>query len=234
MSSVSVENYLKAIFALEQRLESDDDRVKSKDIAESLSIAQPSVTSMLKTLSGQDMLDYKPYRGVRMTEEGRRAALRVIRRHRLIEVFLIESLGMGWDEVHAEAERLEHALSEKVTNALEEYLGFPTRDPHGDPIPDRDGRLIVTAGEPLNMIEPGRTATIVRVLDQSPDFLRYLAQQDLTPGAHITVEGIEPFDGPLTLRTGAREIHISRSVARRIVVRPEDDAADEDRDSSTA
>lgn len=218
MSSVSVENYLKAIFSLEQRLESDDERVKSKDIATALSIAQPSVTSMLKTLAGQSLIDYQPYQGVRMTEAGRRAALGVIRRHRLIEVFLIETLGLSWDEVHSEAERLEHALSEKVTDRLEAFLGFPTHDPHGDPIPDREGRLPEVAGRPLVHIESGTRARIVRVLDQSPEFLRYLEEQGLVPGTELSVRHVEPFDGPLAIDVRGHQRHVSRSLARRIVV----------------
>src|SRR5690606_19182867 len=185
MSTISIENYLKAIFKLEQQLREVDDRVKSKDIALALEIAQPSVTSMLKTLSGQSMIDYIPYQGVRMTDEGRRAALEVIRRHRLVEVFLIEKLGLSWDEVHQEAEALEHAMSAKVTNRLEEFLGYPTHDPHGDPIPSREGVLPEVIGQALALCEPPGTYDVSRVLDQSPEFLRYLDDLGLVPGARI-------------------------------------------------
>lgn len=218
MSSVSVENYLKAIFTLEQQLSGEEERVKSKDIAGELSIAQPSVTSMLKTLAAQSLIDYQPYQGVRLTASGRAAALGVIRRHRLTEVFLIEALGLSWDEVHVEAERLEHALSDKVTDRLEAFLGYPTHDPHGDPIPDRAGRLPEVGGVPLVNVSAGESVRVVRVLDQSPEFLRYLNEQGLVPGTGLDVREVAPFDGPLTIEVQGRSFAVSRSLARRIVV----------------
>lgn len=215
-TSVSVEDYIKTIYHLEQRQAGG--RVKSKDIAVTLGIAQPSVTGMLKNLSSSDLIEYQPYQGVTMTDEGREMALRIIRKHRLIEVFLIETLGLSWDEVHEEAEQLEHAMSDRVTDRLEQFLGFPSFDPHGDPIPDREGRLPKREAVPLASVAACTRAIIARILDQSPEILRYLANQGLTPGVAIKVRDIEPFEGPLEVLIDGEARHLSHALARRILV----------------
>jgi DtxR family Mn-dependent transcriptional regulator len=223
VSSVSAENYIKTIFHLSQAVE--DGVVKTKAIAEALHIAQPSVTSMLKTLCHAGQIDYQPYQGVRLTDQGRHTALRVIRKHRLIEVFLIETLNFPWDEVHDEAEQLEHALSDRVTDRLDAFLGFPSFDPHGDPIPSRDGRFPSRDAIPLSTLTPPATATITRVTDQTPDVLRYLASHGLTPNTQISLTDALPFDGPLVLHLAAAPpnppILLSRALARRVLVLPD-------------
>lgn len=221
MPTPSVENYLKTIYKLQQR--STDERVKNKQIADALSLALPSVTSMLKSLTAQGMLDYVPYQGVHLTDKGQHAALKVIRRHRLLELFLIETLGMTWAEVHEEAELLEHALSDKLTDRIDSFLGEPQMDPHGDPIPTRDGVMPQQIGQPLETLDEGATATIQRVLSQHGPFLEYLGEKGLTPGARLLVTEVAPFRGPLTLQLlpQGEVVSVSRETARLLKVRPE-------------
>lgn len=170
-------------------------------------------------------MDYRPYQGVELTEAGEEAALRVLRNHRLVELFLVRTLGFTWDEVHIEAERLEHAMSDKLADRIDAFLGFPRVDPHGDPIPTRDGRIEPTAGQPLHALAEGDAGVIERVLDQDPDLLRYLDGLGLRPGARVTLDGADPFDGPLHLTTLGGKVAISRSVGERLLVRA--DAHDE-------
>jgi len=217
LESISAENYVKTIFLLQEQLAADE-RVKSKAIAEALEIAQPSVTSMLKNLAQAGFIEYLPYQGVRTTDVGRLLALRIIRKHRLVEVFLIETLGLSWDEVHEEAEQLEHAISDKVADRLDQFLGFPSFDPHGDPIPDREGRLPEVDAVPLATVSPPAQVCVARVIDQTPEFLRYLSAQGLVPGTVLTLQHVEPFEGPLEVALGDSSMHISRSLARRVWV----------------
>ncbi len=210
MPSESVENYLKAIYRLEQGV--GEGRVKNKDIAQELALALPSVTSMLKALASQSLIDYVPYQGVLLTIEGQRAALRVIRRHRLLELFLIETLQMGWSEVHEEAERLEHALSDSLTDRIDAFLGHPTMDPHGDPIPTRDGVMPEVRGALLVELPEGGHGLLLRVLTQDTPFLQYLATKGLVIGAALKVQEVAPFRGPITVRVEGREGLVSLSV----------------------
>jgi DtxR family Mn-dependent transcriptional regulator len=231
ISSVSAENYIKTIFHLEQ--ETPQAIVKTKAIAEALDLAQPSVTSMLKTLASTGQIDYQPYQGVRLTDQGRRTALSIIRRHRLIEVFLIETLGFHWDEVHDEAEQLEHALSDRVTDRLEAFLGYPAFDPHGDPIPNREGQFPSRDAYPLASVQAPAKVTIAQVIDQSPEVLRYLGAHSLTPKVEVRLLSVEPFDGPLVLGLpDGQTLHLSRSLARRILVRVDTGAGAEERPRS--
>lgn len=220
MSSVSVENYLKCIFHLQQA--SPGERVKNKDIADRLEIALPSVTSMLKALAQQEMIDYVPYQGAILTEKGEREACKILRKHRLIEVFLVQTLGLTWDEVHEEAEALEHSLSERLTERIDAYLGYPRFDPHGDPIPDVHGTMPDdhSRGRLLVTVEPGEEVAIARVLDQTPEFLRYLKDQGLTIGSAVRIKELAPFDGPITLTADGRQVSISRQLGQRILVVP--------------
>ncbi len=220
MPSESVENYLKAIYMLHQRGEADA-RVKNKDIAETLSLALPSVTSMLKALAERTLLDYVPYQGVILTLEGRRAALKVIRRHRLLELFLHETLELTWSEVHDEAELLEHALSDKLTDRIDAFLGYPTSDPHGDPIPTRDGVVPELQGRSLVGVPVGSTATVQRVLTQDSAFLEYLASKGVIINAHVRVREVAPFEGPIVLEVGpdAAAVPLSRDAARLLMVK---------------
>lgn len=214
-ATVSTENYLKAIYHAQG---DTSERVKTKALADRLGISLPSVTGMLKSLAEDGLVDYQPYRGVRLTPRGRRAALRVIRHHRLIEAFLVDTLGYSWDEVHAEAEILEHAVSDKLAARIDRYLGFPTHDPHGDPIPTSEGKIRRGEGLTLSESRVGKAARIARVLDQAPEILRYLDSLGLSLGATVTVLEVMPFDGPVRLSCNGQERTISRALASRVVV----------------
>ncbi|MEO1269311.1 MAG: metal-dependent transcriptional regulator [Myxococcota bacterium] len=210
MTSASVENYLKAIY----RLQGDgDSRVKTKAIADRLDLALPSVTSMLKTLADQNYVHYVPYQGVRLSEPGRLAALGVIRKHRLIELFLMETLEMDWSEVHAEAELLEHAMSEKLTDRIDAFLGYPTLDPHGDPIPTREGVMPELGGRSLHEVDRGERVVIRRVLTQDRAFLTYLNQKGLVLDAQVDVVERAPFEGPITVQVEGQDNSVSLSHA---------------------
>jgi DtxR family Mn-dependent transcriptional regulator len=199
----SVEDYLKAIY----RLSRSGQPVGTSAIAQALELAPPSVSGMIRRLSEQGLLQHEPYRGVELTPEGRRAALRMVRRHRIIEAYLVAMLGYTWDTVHEEAERLEHAVSESLIERMASALGNPRFDPHGDPIPGPDGEIAELLYTPLNEIPTGETAEIRRVDTSHAERLRYLADRGLTPGTRVKVVGRDPFNGPLMLeRDGKREI----------------------------
>lgn len=196
MPTVSVENYLKAIFHLQQR---SGGRVKTKEIADRMEISLPSVTSMLKSLSDDAHVEYEKYKGVRLTDEGRLLALQVIRKHRLIELFLVHTLGYTWDEVHAEAERLEHAISDKLAARIEHFLEHPRFDPHGDPIPTADGEIFEHDAIPLDKVEVGACVRVERVLDQDSEVLRYLERVGFIPHISCIVREVLSFDGQMFL-----------------------------------
>jgi DtxR family transcriptional regulator, Mn-dependent transcriptional regulator len=210
--TVAVQDYLKAIYVLE----SEGERVTTSALAARLSVSAPSVTAMTKRLAELDLVERAPYRGVVLTEQGRRGALEVLRHHRLLELYLVNRLGLSLDEVHAEAELLEHALSEELEAKIDAELGFPTHDPHGDPIPDRELRLAHAPGRTLADLEPGERAAVARVPDGDPELLRYLAELGLVPGSEVEVVAHAPFGGPLTLRTERGEHAISRELAARV------------------
>jgi DtxR family Mn-dependent transcriptional regulator len=169
---------------------------------------------MLRKLSDLGLAEHERYRGVRLTERGRRVALEVIRHHRLVELFLVESLGMTWDEVHDEAEVLEHALSEELEELIATKLGNPTVDPHGDPIPSRELTLAETPATSLAELEPGETATFVRVSDADPEMLRFLGERDIVPGTRLELLERQPFDGPLFVRAGEESHVLGATLAR--------------------
>jgi DtxR family Mn-dependent transcriptional regulator len=196
----SVEDYLKAFYTL-----SPEGRPAStSDIAHRLELSAPSVSGMVKRLSEQGLLEHVPYKGVQLTEEGRRAALRMIRRHRVIETYLVGRLGYSWDTVHKEAERLEHAVSDTLIERMAEALGNPRADPHGEPIPTQDGLIEEISATPLSDIRPGDTVQVRRVTAGDPDRLRYLASVGLKPGVVVTVLEQQPFRGPITFRIDDR------------------------------
>ena len=181
MPSLTIENYVKAIYQLTSG--EDDDSASTGALAANLRVSPSSVTSMLKTLHETGLAEHKPYEGVRLTAKGAKLALRVLRRHRLIELFLQRTLDLTWDEVHDEAEHMEHAVSDLLVDRMDEFLGYPQMDPHGDPIPRSDGSLTVTPQTPLHQCAPSSRFRLERVLDQSSDFLRYLSDIGLTIGA---------------------------------------------------
>lgn len=196
----SVEDYLKAIY----RLSPEGRPASTSDIANLLELAPASVSGMVKRLSEQGLLEHVPYRGVQLTGEGRRAALRMVRRHRLIEAYLVAFLGYSWDTVHDEAERLEHAVSDTLVERMAAVLGHPTADPHGDPIPAADGSIDEPASVPLSDVRPGRTVELRRVDESQADRLRYIGSIGLTPGAVVAVVERQPFQGPITIRVDGR------------------------------
>lgn len=192
----SVEDYLKAIF----HLTASGGYASTSDIAESLGLAPPSVSGMVKRLSDASLLAHVPYHGVQLTDSGRREALRMIRRHRIIESYLIAKLEYDWASVHDEAERLEHAVSDVLVERMAAALGHPTHDPHGEPIPTARGEIDLTTWPPLDEMTVGTAAIIRQVVHDDPERLRFLDTMGLYPGTTIEVVARQPFDGPTTIR----------------------------------
>ena len=208
--TAAVEDYVKAIYTLE----SGEGSVTTTALAERLDVRPASVSGMLPKLTALGLVEHVPYRGVRLTERGTRVALEVVRHHRLLELFLVESLGMTWDEVHAEAEVLEHVLSEELEELIAAKLGNPAFDPHGDPIPSRELTVPADESRSLYALDPGERATFVRVSDADPDMLRFLGERGIIPGAELEVTDRQPFDGPLYVRVAGREHVLGAVLAR--------------------
>jgi DtxR family Mn-dependent transcriptional regulator len=206
----SVEDYLKAIY----RLSPSGRPASTSEIAHLLELSAPSVSGMVKRLSEQGLLEHVPYKGVQLTAEGRRAALRMVRRHRLIESYLVDFLGYSWDTVHAEAERLEHAVSDTLVERMAAALGHPSFDPHGDPIPTSDGSIAELDCIPLSDIPVGRTVELRRVDESQPERLRYIASLGLRPGAVVMVTDRQPFGGPLTVESNGERLIIGRELGQ--------------------
>jgi DtxR family Mn-dependent transcriptional regulator len=204
----SVEDYLKAIY----QLSPEGRPASTSEIAHLLALSPPSVTGMVKRLSEHGLLEHIPYRGVQLTDEGRRAALRMVRRHRLIEAYLVEFLGYSWDTVHEEAERLEHAVSDSLIDRMAVALGHPEVDPHGDPIPSADGSIHELACTPLSDIPIGETVEIHRVNESQPERLRYIASLGIRPGIEVTVVDRQPFDDLVTIEVGGERHVIGREL----------------------
>ncbi len=199
----SVEDYLKAIY----RLSPPGRAASTSEIAQRLELSPASVSGMVKRLSEHGLLEHVPYKGVQLTADGRRAALRMLRRHRLIEAYLVAFLGYTWDTVHDEAERLEHAVSDTLVERMAVVLGNPTVDPHGDPIPTPDGEIFEPASIPLSQVPTGARVEVRQVEESQPDRLRYIASVGLRPGVHLTVVDRQPFQGPITIEV-AGETHV--------------------------
>lgn len=211
----AVEDYLKAIYTLQQ----DIGEVSTSNLAEQLGGLKPaSVTGMVKRLAELHLVTHTPYQGVRLTPLGERVALEVVRHHRLLELYLVEALGYNWDEVHEEAEILEHYISEKFEARIAAQLGDPTFDPHGDPIPTLTGALPLRTEQRLADLPLGTTACVVRVQDQHADRLRYIATLGIVPSAQIEVIAVAPFDGPISVRVNTVTHPLDRRLARRIFV----------------
>jgi DtxR family transcriptional regulator, Mn-dependent transcriptional regulator len=210
--SAAIQDYLKEIY----KLESEGTRPTTTAIAKRMGVAPSSATSMLKKLSALGLADHSPYKGVELSESGRNIALEVIRHHRLLEQYLAETLGLPIDAVHAEADRLEHVISEELEGRIDAQLGYPTHDPHGDPIPDAGLHMETKRLRSLDALEPGEEATVRRVPDSDSELLRYLAGLRLVPGGRVTMRRTEPFDGPVTVAVDGVEHAISRELAMRI------------------
>lgn len=208
--SKSVEDYLKAIYVLEHE---ERTRVSTSAVADRLGVSAPAATTMLKKLAAEGLVRHERYRGVELTAAGRRAAVEMIRHHRLIEQYLSQRLGVAIDEVHAEAEQLEHALSEELEARIDRDLGFPTHDPHGDPIPDADLTVVETHARSLADLEQGEQATVQRVPDRDRELLRYLSSIGILPGRTVKVVAAEPFGGPLLVAAGGARSAITRDLA---------------------
>jgi DtxR family transcriptional regulator, Mn-dependent transcriptional regulator len=212
--SPAVQDYLKAI----AKAELAGERATTNLIAAALRFSAPSVTAMLKKLAERGLVERTPYRGVVLTDTGRKLALEALRHHRLLERYLVETLGLSIAEAHAEADRLEHALSENVEARIDAALGYPDSDPHGDPIPDANLRVRTPEWQPLSGLEAGESCTIRRVPDTDESMLRYLSELDLMPGQPVELLVAAPFNGPLTVRSRAGEHAISRELASTIGV----------------
>ncbi len=212
----AVEDFLKMVYKLQRQ----HDPVPTSVLASELGIKPPSVTEMAKKLAEHGLLEYEKYKGLRLTDAGRRIALEVIRHHRLIEMYLTEALGYSWDEVHEEADRLEHVISEQFEARIAAALGHPNHDPHGDPIPALDGTL--PRREAISLAESASDipTLVFRITDQSPDLLRYLAHLGLIPGARVVVTAREPFAGPIHLLVEDSKAVIAHEVAEHIFVIP--------------
>ena len=212
----AAEDFLKTVLELER----SGGRAATNALAARLGVSAPTVTAMAKKLDEQGLVRRAPYRGVTLTERGRLVALEVLRHHRLLERYLVETLGMSLDEVHEEADRLEHVLSEAVEQRIDEALGYPTHDPHGDPIPDRDLRL-ADAPRPertLASLDPGERSVVTRVPDGNAPVLRYLGDLELVPGASVEIVLKAPFDGPVTVRIDGADHALARELAGAIAV----------------
>src|SRR4051812_31765215 len=203
--SAAVEDYAKAIYALQTAAGGP---VSNNALAERLGVSAASASAMVKKLDGLGLVSHVPYRGVELTTEGRRVALEVLRHHRLLELYLAQSLGVPWDRVHDEAEVLEHHISEELEDLIAEKLGNPTHDPHGDPIPTRDLELVEEPACTLDSLEPGQSGRFTRISDHDPEMLRYLAERGIAPGDDFEIVDKQPFGGPLFVRFGGSEVHV--------------------------
>lgn len=214
MLTESMEMYLVAIFRLTQHQQ----LTTTKEIATHLNISQPSVTEQLKRLAKRGYVNYRWRAGAQLTNAGRHIALKVLRKHRLMETFLVQCAGYHLDEVHAEACRLQHALSDRLADALDEMLNQPALDPHGHPIPTREGTVATVTVTPLVDIKPGQTVVIKQVSDAIPEQLRYLREVGLVPGVQVQMIGVAPFNGPISLDVAGTTLAIGQAIAADIGV----------------
>lgn len=218
MPSLTVENYLKATYQI--AAQQGTPWVATGQIATALAVSPGTVTSMLKSLADSQLVDYRPYEGVALTEQGRAVALRMLRRHRLIELFLVKTLGLTWDQVHEEAEHMEHAVSDFLVDRIDAYLNHPDSDPHGDPIPAADGTLRGDSRDavPLTAVSSGETVRISRVTNQDGGFLRFLSDSGLQIDQELTVQSNSPEAGCLTVDVAGKPIAIGLQAAHEILV----------------
>jgi len=214
--TISTQDYLKHIYELTENGET----ASTNALARKLNIKAGSVTGMVQKLASAKpaLVEYEKHQGVTLTKEGRKAALEVIRHHRLLEAWLVQTLGYSWDEVHEEAERLEHCISEDFEQRIAAAMGHPTRDPHGEPIPTADLKMPLDDTLPLSALRPGQTATIKRVKAAERDLLRYLDGLGLVPGVQVEVKDYSPFDHNLTIKVGRKSIVLGLSITSKIFV----------------
>ncbi len=208
----SVQDYIKTIYELEAAKK----RPATKALADLLGVQMASVTGMVKYLAADGLLEHVPYRGFKVTQQGRDLALRMLRRHRLIELFLVQTLGLGWDEVHSDAGQMEHAVSDRLIERIYEYLGRPRFGPHGSPIPTVDGKVAAGKGVPIAQLEAGDQGTVAEVEDKDPDFLRYLSSLGIKIGSTVRLIAKEPYGGPVRLRLARRTILMGTEAAARV------------------
>lgn len=216
MLTYSEENYLKTIFHLSQGTQQG---ISTNAIASKIETKASSVTDMIKKLNEKKLVSYQKYQGVTLSEQGLLAAKMIVRKHRLWEVFLVDKLGFAWDEVHDVAEELEHIKSEKLINKLDAFLDFPTHDPHGDPIPNAEGKIITTEKNLLSDISLNQKVVCVGVKDSSSDFLQYLDKQKIALGTLIEILDIEPFDNSYTIQVNDSTLTISKKTASNLYVK---------------
>jgi DtxR family Mn-dependent transcriptional regulator len=216
VASLTIENYVKAIYQLTAQVNAET--ASTGSLAAVLRVSPSTVTCMLKTLRDSELAEHRPYGGVRLTDQGEKLALRVLRRHRLIELFLAQTLQLSWDEVHEEAEHLEHAVSELLVDRIDAYLQYPELDPHGDPIPKSDGSVATATYQSANDCQPGQPLTLCRVLDQSSEFLRFLSDAGLELGVTFEIVRRDRAAGTITVTTAQRETTLSSEAASRLMI----------------
>ena len=214
--TISIQDYLKQIYELTE----NGGSASTNALAKKLNVSAPSVTGMIQKLASAKppLVEYQKHQGVTLTKEGKRAALEVIRHHRLLEAWLVQTLGYSWDEVHEEAERLEHVISEDFERRIAAAMGHPVRDPHGELIPTADLKMPLDDSTPLSALRPNQTATVKRVKAADGDMLRYLEERDLVPGTQLEVKDYSPFDHNLTVKVGHKSIVLGLSITSRIFV----------------
>lgn len=215
MFSFTEENYLKAIYHLSGGAQKS---VLTNELAEAMQTKAASVTDMLKKLAVKELVQYERYYGVNLTGKGKSEALQIIRKHRLWETFLVEKLGFTWDEVHEVAEQLEHIQSTRLINKLDEYLGFPKSDPHGDPIPDQHGKLKALPQVSLDQLKPGSKGTISSVKDDDPELLKYLEKIGAKPGKKLEVVSRESYDDSVEILLDKKKVFFSKEVSKNILL----------------
>ncbi len=215
--TISIQDYLKSIYELTENGQS----ASTTALARKLNISAPSVTGMVQKLASAKpaLVEYQKHQGVTLTKEGKKAALEVIRHHRLLEAWLVQTLGYSWDEVHEEAERLEHVISEDFEQRIAAAMGHPVRDPHGEPIPTADLKMPLDDSMPLSALRPNQTATIQRVEASDPKLLRYLEELGLIPGVKIEVQEYSPFEHNMTIKLKRRSLVLGLSITSKIFVR---------------
>src|SRR5262245_35114654 len=219
LPSSTVENYLKAIYQGQLQLTPGVRLVSMGQVASTLGVTPGTATTMIKALSESGLAEYEPYSGVRLTKAGEKLAGRVLRRHRLVELFLVQVMGMSWAEVHDEAEQLEHAVSDRLIELIDEMLGRPTHDPHGDPIPTAQGMMKASSIDNLLTCPIGTPLKVTRVTDQDPDFLRFIESNDLKPGQAVEVETRDTAADAVKVKRGRRtSITIGTRAASKLLV----------------